>query len=127
MKTLDTTGGASGDAKKPAAASERRRSRRCKITQMVRVRPSDPELEHFEEVRGTTSVSRSGVYFHTEHPAYGLGMRLFVTIPFNDDLAAVSREYLAEVVRLDKLGEGCIGVGLRLLMDLGLCTPSFQE
>jgi hypothetical protein len=104
---------------KQVAESERRSSRRCKITQMLRVRPSDPEVEHFEEIRGTTSLSRSGVYFKGEVRAYQLGMRLFVTLPYSDQPTAINREYLAEVVRLDKLDSGLIGVGIKLLMDMG--------
>lgn len=99
--------------------SERRSSHRCKITQMVRVRPSDPEVEHFEEIRGTTSLSRSGVYFKGEVKSYQLGMRLFVTMPYSEQPTAINREYLAEVVRLDKLDSGLIGVGIKLLMDMG--------
>lgn len=129
MKTMDAhnqfQGATAGAA--VSSTSERRRSRRCKMKQMVRVRPSDPELEHFEEVRATTSMSRSGVYFHTQRGAYELGMRLFVTIPYTDDPAALSREYLGEVVRLDKLDEESIGVGLKLLMDLGLVANGFLE
>ena len=44
-----------------ASRTERRGSRRCKITQLMRIRPSDPEREHFEDIRGSLSVSRSGV------------------------------------------------------------------
>jgi len=35
---------------------ERRGFRRCKITQLMRIRPSDPEKEHFEDLRGTLSA-----------------------------------------------------------------------
>lgn len=101
------------------AENERRSTRRCKMTQMVRVRPSDPEVEHFEEIRGTTSLSRSGVYFQAEMRTYQLGMRLFVTLPYSDQPTAINKEYLAEVVRLDKLENGLIGVGVKLLMDMG--------
>ena len=45
--------------------TERRGSRRCKITQLMRIRPSDPEKDHFDDLRGTISVSRSGVFFQT--------------------------------------------------------------
>jgi hypothetical protein len=83
--------------------AERRGSRRCKINQLMRIRPSDPEKEHFEDLRGTTSVSRSGVFFQTSETGYELGMRLFVTMPYSRDPAAINREYLAEVVRLDAL------------------------
>jgi len=126
MKPPNPTGHAAGAGKKAAAAHkvERRRNLRCKIKQKIRVRPSSPQVDHFVEVRETTSVSRSGVYFSTTHPAYGLGMRLFVTIPYNNDPAGLLREYLAEVVRLDKLDEDHIGVGLKLLLDMGLTTGS---
>ncbi len=126
MKAPNPTGHVAGAGKKAAAVHkvERRRNLRCKITQMIRVRPSSPHVDHFEEVRGTTSVSRSGVYFTTTHPTYGLGMRLFVTVPYNDDPAGLFREYLAEVVRLDKLDEDHIGVGLKVLLDMGLTTGS---
>jgi hypothetical protein len=105
-------------AEKPAS-TERRASRRCKLKQMVRVRPSDPEVEHFEEIRGTTSISRSGVYFQARVKAYQLSMRLFVTLPYSEQPTALNKEYLAEVVRLDKLENGTIGVGIKLLMDMG--------
>ncbi len=103
----------------PAHGAERRGSRRCKITQVMRIRPSDPERENFVDVRGTASVSRSGVYFRTDLRKYELGMRLFVTVPYTDDPTAIGREYLAEVVRLERLATGNIGVGLKLLMEIG--------
>ena len=107
-------------ASRKSSGSERRGSRRCKITQLMRLRPSDPELEHFEDLRGTVSVSRSGVYFHTSEPGYEVGMRLFVTIPYTNDPAAMSREYLAEVVRKDSLANGLHGIGIKILMEMGM-------
>ena len=100
--------------------SERRGSRRCKITQLMRIRPSDPEKDHFEDLRGTVSVSRSGVYFHSNEPGYILGMRLFVTLPYSNDPVSLSREYLAEVVRMDLLPNGLHGIGLKILMEMGM-------
>lgn len=99
--------------------AERRTSRRCKITQVMRIRPSDPERDHFEDLRGTVSVSRTGVYFHTDLKDYELGLRLFITVPYSNDPTSVGREYLAEVVRLERLVTGSIGVGLKLLMEIG--------
>ena len=111
-----TPGGTSASARQ----NERRGSRRCKITQLMRLRPSDPERENFEDLRGTVSVSRSGVYFHTSEPSYEIGMRLFVTMPYAQHLSAMSREYLAEVVRRDVLPTGMFGVGFKILMEMGL-------
>ena len=113
--------------KKPASfmgprsgSSERRASRRCKITQLMRIRPSDPKKEHFEDLRGTLSVSRSGVYFQSSEKGYEVGLRLFVTMPYSKDPSAINREYLAEVVRMDPLPNGLTGVGIKILMEMGL-------
>ena len=100
--------------------SERRGSRRCKINQLMRIRPSDPEKEHFEDLRGTTSVSRSGVAFQTSETGYEVGMRLFVTMPYSHSPAGTNREYLAEVVRLEDLPNGLRSVGIKLLMEMGM-------
>jgi hypothetical protein len=99
---------------------ERRGTRRCKITQLMRVRPSDPEKDHFEDLRGSVSVSRSGVYFHTSEKGYEIGMRLFVTMPYSHDPTALNREYLAEVVRKDPLSNGLNGIGIKMLMEMGM-------
>jgi hypothetical protein len=100
--------------------TERRGSRRCKITQLMRLRPSDPEKDHFDDLRGTLSVSRSGVYFQTSEAGYEIGMRLFVTMPYSQGAASMSREYLAEVVRVDALANGMNGIGFKILMEMGL-------
>jgi PilZ domain len=116
VKPSSTGGGA------PARSSrtERRSSRRCKITQLMRIRPSDPERDPFDDIRGTLSVSRTGVYFHSSETAYEIGMRLFVTMPYTKEPAAMHREYLAEVVRRDPLPNGLFGIGFKILMELGL-------
>lgn len=99
--------------------TERRGSRRCKITQLMRIRPSDPEKNHFEDMRASVSVSRSGVYFQTSETAYEIGMRLFVTMPYSQDPTALNREYLAEVVRKDEMETGMFGIGIKILMEMG--------
>lgn len=103
--------------------TERRGSRRCKISQLMRIRPSDPEKDHFDDIRGTLSVSRGGVYFQTSEPSYEIGMRLFVTLPYTQDPVSLNREFLAEVVRRDPLPTGMFGVGLKILMELGIQQP----
>lgn len=114
--------GSSMSSAKPSA-KERRSSRRCKITQLMRLRPSDPEKDHFDDMRGTLSVSRSGVYFQTSEAGYEIGMRLFVTLPYSQNPMSMNREYLAEVVRRDPLPTGMFGVGLKLLMEMGMQQP----
>jgi hypothetical protein len=100
--------------------AERRGTRRCKITQLMRIRPSDPNKDHFEDMRGSVSVSRSGVYFQSSEAGYEVGMRLFITMPYSHDPASMNREYLAEVVRRDPLPTGMYGIGIKILMELGI-------
>jgi len=107
-------------APRATSAAERRNSRRCKITQLMRIRPSDPERDHFEDLRGTMSVSRSGVYFQSSEKGYEVGLRLFVTMPYSNDPTAINREYLAEVVRIDPLPNGLTGVGIKILLEMGM-------
>ncbi len=109
-----------GLTKQPPTHAERRGTRRCKITQLMRIRPSDPEKQHFEDIRGSMSVSRSGVFFRSSEPGYEIGMRLFVTMPYTQDPSSLSREYLAEVVRRDVLPTGMFGIGIKILMEIGL-------
>ena len=100
--------------------AERRSSRRCKINQLMRIRPSDPERAPFDDIRGTLSVSRTGVYFQSSEAGYEIGMRLFVSMPYSNEPAAMTREYLTEVVRCDTLPNGMVGVGFKILMEIGL-------
>jgi len=106
--------------KQPISRTERRGSGRCKITQLMRLRPSDPNKDHFEDLRGSVSVSRSGVFFQSSEAGYEVGMRLFVTMPYSKDPASMAREYLAEVVRRDVLPTGMFGIGIKILMEMGI-------
>jgi len=115
MAKVNNPGGAAARPKQ----NERRSSRRCKITQLMRIRPSDPERDHFDDIRGTVSMSRTGVYFHSSEEGYQVGMRLFVTMPYTKEPTAMQREYLAEVVRRDHLPNGLFGIGFKILMEMG--------
>ncbi len=108
-----------GGAQSRPKQNERRSSRRCKITQLMRIRPSDPERDHFDDIRGTVSMSRTGVYFHSSEEGYQVGMRLFVTMPYTKEATTMQREYLAEVVRRDHLSNGLFGIGFKILMEMG--------
>jgi hypothetical protein len=106
-------------AQRSTTQSERRGTRRCKITQLMRIRPSDPEKEHFEDLRGSMSVSRTGVFFQTSESGYELGMRLFVTMPYTQGAISMGHEYLAEVVRVESMANGMTGIGFKILMEMG--------
>jgi hypothetical protein len=105
---------------KPPLQSERRSSRRCKLNQLMRIRPSDPANEAFDDIRRTLSVSRTGVYFQTSEPDYQVGMRLFVSLPYATESATMDQEYLTEVVRRDPLPNGLFGIGFKFLMQIRL-------
>jgi hypothetical protein len=129
MATQDFMSKTPGDpvpASRPTSEPERRGTRRCKITQLMRIRPSDPEKENFEDLRGSMSVSRSGVYFQTSEKGYEIGLRLFVTMPYSKEPAAINREYLAEVVRMDARSNGLTGIGIKILMEMGVQQHTYS-
>ena len=47
-------------------------------------------------------------------------MRLFVSMPYSKEPAAMTHEYLAEVVRRDLLPNGLYGIGFKILMEIGM-------
>jgi hypothetical protein len=103
---------------KQAAPIEKRLNRRAKMSKMIRVRPSDPDSEHFEEMPATVNVSKHGIYFHTNRVDYRVGMRLFITYPFTFTNDPMKSEYLAEVMRVEYLEGKRVGVAVRLLMTI---------
>lgn len=105
----------------PLAHGERRRGRRVKVSHPVRLRPSDPSVKHFEEVRLTFNASCDGLYFTTRHKSYYKGMRLFVTFPYSS-VEALNCEYLGYVVRIDQLTDGRLGVAVQLLSTINLAA-----
>ena len=98
--------------------AEQRRSRRAKIAKPLRVRPSDPRDEHFEDVPISVNASKEGIYFQTRKANYYKGMRLFVTFPFSSPHDPMNCEYVAEVVRVENLPNKRYGVALRLKMTM---------
>ena len=97
---------------------KQRRTRRAKIAKTLRVRPSEPREEHFEDLPVSINASKEGVYFHTRRENYYKGMRVFVTFPFSSPHDPMNREYVAEVVRVEKLPNGRFGVALNLKMTV---------
>jgi hypothetical protein len=98
--------------------SEQRRSRRAKIAKPLRVRPSEPREEHFEDLPVSVNASKEGIYFHTRRANYYKGMRVFVTFPFSSAHDPMNCEYVAEVVRVESLPNGRFGVALHLMMTM---------
>lgn len=95
--------------------AENRASPRAKVARKLRVRPSDGDVDHFEEFPLSVNVSKRGVYFHTSLKSYEVGMRLFITYPFTYAEDPMKSEYLAEVVRVETLVAGKFGIAVHLL------------
>ena len=100
-----------------SSSPERRRSRRIRIGQPVRIRPSDPKDNYFEDNTTTKNVSRDGIYFATTISGYYEGMRLLLVVPHHTPRSPQDREYLGQVVRVDSLPEVRWGIAVQLLSD----------
>jgi hypothetical protein len=105
-------------AEAPEEFPNKRRSRRAKIAKPLRVRPSEPRDEHFEDMPVSVNASKEGIYFHTRRSTYYKGMRVFVTFPFTSAHDPMNCEYVAEVVRVENLPNGRFGVALHLMMTM---------
>lgn len=98
---------------------EKRRSRRVKIAKPVRVRPSDPKDEHFEDLPVSVNASKDGIFFLSRRKSgYYAGMRVFVTFPYTSVHDPMNCEYVGEVVRVESPGGDKIGVAVKLLMTM---------
>jgi hypothetical protein len=103
--------------------SDNRVSRRAKIAQPVRVRPSEPRDDHFEDLPISVNASKTGIYFTTRLHSYYPGMRVFVTFPFSSAYDPMNCEYVAQVVRVEKLENGKTGVAVSLKMSMNFNAP----
>jgi hypothetical protein len=101
----------------------KRQSRRAKIARPVRVRPSDPRDEHFEDLPVSVNASKEGIYFTPRRKSYYKGMRTFVTFPFSSAPDPMNCEYVAEVVRVEELPNGKFGVAVHLKMSMNYSRP----
>jgi hypothetical protein len=99
---------------------ERRRNRRAKSLHLVRVRPSQPMAEGFEEVLSTVNAARDSLYFIGWKNSYNVGMRLFITFPYSSRADPIKSEYLGQVVRVEQLDGGRRGVAVRLITTINL-------
>ena len=104
--------------------SDKRVSRRARIARPVRVRPSEPRDDHFEDLPISVNASKEGIYFHTRRANYYKGMRVFVTFPFASAYDPMNCEYVAEVVRVESLANGRFGVALHLKMTMNYSSSA---
>jgi len=103
--------------------TDNRVSRRAKIAKPVRVRPSEPRDDHFEDIPVSVNASKTGIYFVTRLHSYYPGMRVFVTFPYSSPHDPMNAEYVAQVVRVEKLENGKTGVAVNLKMSMNFSGP----
>jgi hypothetical protein len=99
---------------------EKRQRPRAKISCRVRVRPSSPMDNAFDEVLSTENSSREGCYFSTANLGYKKCMRLFVAYPYSSELGAINREYVAEILRVDSLPDFRKGIAVKFVTTITL-------
>lgn len=104
--------------------SELRRARRAKLARPMRVRPSEPRDDHFEDLPSSVNASKHGIYFVSRLSNYYKGMRIFVTFPYTSPHDPMNSEYLAEVVRIDTLPKDKFGVAIDLKMSVNMSSKS---
>ena len=103
-------------------SQERRRKIRTKVPRMIRVRPSEPTAEEFDEILPTINASRNSVYFVPQNGIFEPDMRVFVTYPYASDPGSINQEFLGAVTRVDKLPGNKQGVAVKLLMPIYVGT-----
>jgi PilZ domain len=98
--------------------ADKRRSRRIRIGQPLKTRAIDAKDAGIEEVNVTKNVSREGIYFVTPIRLYSEGMRLYVTVPHHHPRDPKDREYLGQVVRVDRFADEKCGVAIQFLAEV---------
>jgi hypothetical protein len=104
----------------------RRRTARVCVPIPVRLRPVDFSDGSFDDVASTVNISRGAMYVTTWRGNYYSGMRLIVTYPFLSETKSAVWEYLGEVLRVDRQGDGRSRVVIRLQFVMQPAdSPSF--
>lgn len=90
-----------------------REEHRAKITQPVRVHAQSRSDE--TEVCRTLNVSKSGLYFLTARHHYFVGLHVHLVLGFRDG-DPILKEWVGEVLRVERLSDGRSGIAVRILM-----------
>lgn len=106
--------------------TDNRASRRAKNARPVRVRPSEPRDDHFEDVPTSVNASKEGLYFVSRLHSYYPGMRVFVTFPYSSPHDPMNCEYVGQVLRVEKLENGKTGVAVHLKMSVNLNSAGLK-
>lgn len=78
----------------------------------------------------TQNISRDGLYFKSEHLSYREGMRLTISFLRHADLFAPNASYTGQIIRVDGIEDGRVGVAVKLVGNIKPPTtpiPSQRE
>jgi len=103
------------NARKAKAPLEARRRERLKISLPLEIRPFDARFAEIVDVGEVIDFTRDGLYFATSMPHYFVGMRLLVTFPFGEKVAA-HKKFLGSIVRLEDRPNGIVGIAVRFVL-----------
>jgi hypothetical protein len=72
----------------------------------------------------TQNISRDGLYFKTGLLSYCQGMLLTISFLRRSDFLAPNANYTGQIVRVDQIEDGLVGVAVRLIGKSGSPDPS---
>jgi len=91
-----------------------RRFRRVESSLPIQVRQTAESASDVRDMCVTQNISRDGLYFKSGLLSYREGMRLTISFLRQSDLFA-NASYTAQIVRVDKIEAGRVGVAVRLV------------
>ena len=106
---------------------ERRKLRRARLSLLVRLGPANSKDGNFDQVLETLNSTRRGFYFTTNSKSFYRRMPLRVVFPYaaTYDPVPASEDY-GEVVRLDTLPDGQLGVAVQIRGKSPVEQPIFE-
>ncbi|PYU20132.1 MAG: hypothetical protein DMG32_22905 [Acidobacteria bacterium] len=92
-----------------------RRFRRVESSLPIQVRQAAESAREVRDVCITQNISRDGLYFKSGLLSYREGMRLTISFLRHSDLFAPNASYTGQIVRVDQIEDGRVGVAVRLV------------
>jgi hypothetical protein len=92
-----------------------RRARRVESSQPIQVCQAEEAASGVKDVCITQNISRDGLYFTSGQLNYSEGMRVTITFLNRSELFAAEAGYAGQIVRVEGIADGRVGVAVRLL------------
>ena len=92
-----------------------RRFRRVECSLPVQVRQAAESAGGVRDVCITQNISRDGLYFKSALLSYRKGMRVTISFLRHSGLLGPNADYKGQIVRVDQIEDGLVGVAVRLV------------